>query len=278
MATAGRPSAATWAEINSRDPRPALDLQFVDFESDGLKLGGWVFKPEGAGPFPAILWNHGSERTPGFEARDIAAAVFLPVGYVVFMPMRRGHGWSEGEYIGDRLDQTRRTEGAGTADRLTARLLETEQLDDQLAGLAFLKKLRFVDSSRLAVAGCSFGGIETLLAAEQHAGYKAAIAISPAAQSWESHPLLRTRLVEGVARIDIPTLLLQPARDESLQPSRVLGAEFRRLNKVYSGIIYPATGPQTEQTHCFGGPAGNRVWASDAIRFLWTTLNGTSVH
>src|SRR5262249_662554 len=144
----------------------------------------------------------------------------------------------------------------------------TDHLDDQLAGLDYVKRLNYVDTSRLAVAGCSFGGIQTLLAAERGAGYKAAIAISPAAQSWNGNPLLQERLLRAVRRIAMPVMILQPPKDESLEPSRVLGAEFTKLGKPYVGKIYPPEGPEEFQQHCFGGARGMHVWAADAIAFL----------
>lgn len=136
------------------------------------------------GPFPALIWNHGSEKAPGVGPQfDSVASIFVLVGFVVFAPIRRGHGYSKGRYIGDVINQTERAEGVETAHRTVVHLLQTEQLDDQLAGLAYVKQLAFVDSSRLAVAGCSYGGIQTLLGAEKNVGYKAAISISPAALS-----------------------------------------------------------------------------------------------
>ena len=89
-------------------------------------------------------------------------------------------------------------QGKDEANRLTVRLLETEQLADQLAGLEYVKQLPFVDAERIVVAGCSYGGIGTLLGAERGAGYKAAISISPAAMSWEGNEYLRSRLVKAV--------------------------------------------------------------------------------
>jgi dipeptidyl aminopeptidase/acylaminoacyl peptidase len=147
-------------------------------------------------------------------------------------------------------------------------LLDTEQLRDQLAGLDFVKQLPFVDTDRIVVAGCSFGGIETLLGAASEAGYKAAISLSPAAQSWEGNEYLRTRLIKAVRKIDIPTLIIQPAKDASLAPSRVLGAEATRAGKPVTTKVYPATGPEKEQGHCFGGASGMHVWAEDAKAFF----------
>jgi len=131
--------------------------QPVTFRSHDLALLGYLFKPEGDGPFPAVLWNHGSERAPGRGQQfDSVAAIFLRAGYVIFAPVRRGHEGSEGPYIVDEIKRTRASRGPEEANRLVVRKLETEQLDDQLAGLAYLRRLPFVDPSRIVVAGCSY--------------------------------------------------------------------------------------------------------------------------
>ena len=162
---------ALWLSVPAHPqnaPPATYTKERVTFKSDKLTLVGFLFKPDGQGPFPGLIWNHGSERSPGTTPQfDAVAAIFVPAGYVVFAPMRRGHGDSEGRYIQDELERERQ---GGNAHRLQVRLLEGEQLDDQLAGQAYLKSLPYVDQSRLAVAGCSYGGIQTLLAAERGAG------------------------------------------------------------------------------------------------------------
>jgi carboxymethylenebutenolidase len=254
------------APLRAEDaPRAAYNKERVSFKSGGLTLVGFLFKPDKPGPFPGLIWNHGSERDPASAPQfDAVAAVFVPAGYVVFAPVRRGHTGSEGRYIQYELEL------AGSArNRVQVQELEGGQLDDQLAGLAYLKSLPYVDKGRLAVAGCSYGGIQTLLGAERGAGYRAAVAISPAAQSWNSNPLLRDRLIQAVRKIEIPVFLIQPPRDASLGPSRVLGGEFERLGKPYAGKVYPESIPSDAQTHCFGGiRRGSRVWAQDALEFL----------
>jgi dienelactone hydrolase len=243
--------------------------QRVAFSSDDLTLSGILYKPQGRGPFPALIWNHGSEKAPGLGSQlDSVASIFVPADFVVFAPIRRGHGYSQGRYIGDVINETEGAEGVEAAHRMVVHLLETEQLDDQLAGLAYVKQLAFVDSSRLAVAGCSYGGIQTLLGAEKNVGYKAAISISPAALSWAHNTFLQKRLIQSVQGINIPVLLLQPARDASLAPSRILGAEAARLGKPLTTKVYPDTGPEDERGHCFGGAKGTHVWAEDAKAFL----------
>src|SRR6266850_2548096 len=244
----------------------AFATERVTFKSDGLTLVGFLFKPDGSGPFPGLIWNHGSEKSPGTMRQfDAVAAIFVPAGYVVFAPMRRGHGDSEGPYV---MDQLRRGQDNHAAASLAVRLMEGEHLDDQLAGLAYLKRQPYVDPHRLVVAGCSFGGIQTLLAAERGAGYRAAVAISPGALSWSGNPLLRDRLVAAVRKAEIPVFLIQPPKDASLEPSRVLGAELERRGKPNAVKVYPPEMPEDQQGHCFGGARGMHVWAQDVLTFF----------
>src|ERR1700731_3101561 len=41
-------------------PRQPVTINAGDHE-----LRGILFRPEGDGPFPALIWNHGSEKAPG---------------------------------------------------------------------------------------------------------------------------------------------------------------------------------------------------------------------
>jgi len=255
---------ASWplAPAIAQTPSAAFSKERVTFKSGSLTLVGFLFKPDGAGPFPALVWNHGSERSPGTMRQfDAVAAIFVPAGYVVFAPMRRGHGDSEGPYIMSHASAS-----------LAVRLLEGEHLDDQLAGQAYMKRLGYVDPQRLVVAGCSFGGIQTLLAAERGAGYCAAVAISPGAQSWNNNAPLRERLVAAVRKATIPVFLIRPPKDASLEPSRVLGAELERRGKPNAVKVYPPDMPEAEQGHCFGGARGMHVWAQDVLTFFAAAL------
>jgi len=78
----------------------------VTFQSGSLVLHGFIYKPEGKGPFPAVLWNHGSERRPGWLPE--LAPLFLSKGYIFFIPHRRGHGRSPGDYVMDLLEPINR--------------------------------------------------------------------------------------------------------------------------------------------------------------------------
>lgn len=262
--------SGTWSASTGQT---GITRQTVTFKSGEIELSGALYRPQGKGRFPTLIWNHDSEKAPDASPQfDSVASIFVSAGYVVFAPERRGHGRSKGQYIVDVVGQTEVTRGFEAANRLTVHLLETEQLDDQLAGLAYARQLEFVAPNQIAVAGCGYGGIQTLLAAEQNAGYRAAISISPAALIWSDGAPMRERLTQSLQGINIPVLLLQPARDASLEPSRVLGAEAARLGKSLTIKVYPDTGPEDERVHCFGGAKGTHVWAEDAIAFLATTV------
>src|SRR3954463_8493742 len=41
-------------------PPPALPYDTLFYTHDGLTLEAYLYKPEGAGPFPLVVYNHGS--------------------------------------------------------------------------------------------------------------------------------------------------------------------------------------------------------------------------
>lgn len=82
----------------------------VSFENGSLKLQGVLYKPEGPGPFPALLYNHGS--APGDlndQAFELLGPLFTDSGWVFFAPYRRGQGLSAnaGPFIGAEIAAAR---------------------------------------------------------------------------------------------------------------------------------------------------------------------------
>jgi hypothetical protein len=99
------PAAAPSVEGRSGPPPEA---QLVTFPGpDGAtELRGFLYLPPGKGLFPAVLWNHGSEKLPGWQP-DLAR-FYNAQGFVFFIPHRRGQGRSPGPYIMDRVSAQRR--------------------------------------------------------------------------------------------------------------------------------------------------------------------------
>ena len=256
-------------------PRPTIPpREDVTFKSGDLELKGWLWRPAGAGPFPAVLWNHGSSKDGEQTYYPGIWPVFVRAGYVFFVPFRRGQGGSPGTYFDDAL----RAVPAAQRNAATVKLHETEQLSDQLAGLAFLKTFPYVDTTRIAVTGWSFGGIQTILGAEANPGYRVGFDCAGAALSWNGNPVLRDRLVKAVAKISIPMFLVQAENDATTAPTTTLGAEFARLGKPYKAMIYPAWTAQRSGAsagipdgHMFCGEGGN-VWGPDVTAFIAAAL------
>ena len=90
--------------------------------------------------------------------------------------------------------------GRDARQHLQFKLLTTDQLEDVMAALAFLKTVPGIDIHRIAVAGNSFGGQITLLAAERDSTIRAVVTFAAAAGSWEHSAELRDRLFTPFAK------------------------------------------------------------------------------
>jgi len=243
--------------------------EVVSFPSGELTLKGVVYRPEGKGPFPAVLYNHGS--APGMLPKDAFEAlgpVFAKRGWVLFGPYRRGQGLSAsaGTYIGDEIASATKSGGISAGAATMVRLLSTDHLNDQLAAFAWLRSQNFVNSDRVAVAGNSFGGIETVLGAER-ASYCAAIDSAGGAQSWARAPELQTLMIRAVRNSRAPIFFFQAENDYDLSPSRVLSAAMQDAGKEFKIKVYPPFGNSVVDGHTFGY-FGSAIWGDDVFRFL----------
>ena len=72
--------------VCAQESLPA-NAKLVSFSWSGGTLHGFLYVPEGKGPFPAVLWNHGSERRPGWQPE--LASFYNSHGFVFFLPHRR---------------------------------------------------------------------------------------------------------------------------------------------------------------------------------------------
>jgi dienelactone hydrolase len=187
---------------------------------------------------------------------------------VFFMPSRRGQGLSAdaGPYIEDEIGAAEHRGGRPAAASTMVHLLATDHLNDQLAALAWLKKAPFVSAKRIAVAGNSYGGIETVLGAEQ-GSYCAAVDSAGAAQTWARTPELQDLLIRAARNASAPVFFFQAANDYDLSPSQTLYAEMRKAGKEADIKIYPPFGGSARSGHTFGY-FGIRVWGPDVFTFL----------
>ena len=267
-------SASGVAQV-AAPPRP----QTVEILSGGLRLKGFLWRPAGRGPFPAVVFNHGRSDAAHQHslqlgltlehAAQILGPVFVRHGFVFLYPFRRGDGPSadQGQFIGDLLQREEAANGAEARRHLQLVLMTTDHLRDALAALSFLKNLSYVDTRRVAVAGHSFGGQLTLLEASRERTVRAAVTFGAAAGSWDASPELRDRLIDTVRGLAMPVMLIQAANDYSLSPSSAMERELSRLSKPYVRKTYPAFGDTQSLGHNFFYFDIAR-WEQDVFAFL----------
>jgi len=146
-------------------PPPPTLFNLVQYESPAGKLEAYVgIDPKDGKKHPAIIWLVGGfsncisevpwEKMPADN--DQSAAAFRKAGLVMMYPSLRGGnqnpGFKEG-FLGE--------------------------VDDVLGALSFLKKLDYVDPTRIYLGGHSTGATLALLAAEMTPDFRAVIAFGP---------------------------------------------------------------------------------------------------
>lgn len=258
------------------------DHEIVTVPSGKLHLKAFLWKPPGPGPFPAVLFNHGSggpdsAHTAGLpitEAAEKLAPLFLKHGYAFLYLFRRGHGLSadQGPFIQDILQREEAAKGKEARQHLQYVLVTTDHLDDVMAALSFLKTVPGVDAKRIAIAGHSFGGQLTLLAAERDHTVRAIVTFGAAAASWEHSPELRERLLTGVRKTSALIMLMHAANDYSTKPGEALDSELARLNKPHVLKMYSPVGRTSDDGHNFVYTATD-LWENDVFRFLDRIFN-----
>jgi dienelactone hydrolase len=240
--------------------------------SGALTLRALLWRPPGSGPFPAVMFNHGSYSTEDPLALEDASAlgpVFARHGYVFLFLCRRGIGLSldQGPADGDLMARASAANGRMGRNRVQLRLLDGEEFNEALAGLAFLRALPDVDVLRIAVVGHSFGGSLTLFLSARDTALRSAVVFGAAAGSWGQSRELRARLLAAVKRISAPVLFIHAANDYSIAPGKALAAEMQRLRKVHQLNIYAAVGGSSRDGHNLVYRSVT-TWEDDVFTFL----------
>jgi dienelactone hydrolase len=137
-------------------------------EAPHTTIEGYLSKPDGSGPFPAVVYVHGCSGL-STDIRKRMAERLTAWGYISFV-----------------VDSFASRGIKESCDRL--RLMPSRQAD-ALGALLYLSKLDFVDPKRIAVVGSSQGGVVALQLASTHAvelfafpdnlKFKAAVAYYP---------------------------------------------------------------------------------------------------
>jgi dienelactone hydrolase len=255
-----------------------ISPQVVAVRSGNATLQALLWRPAGRGPFPGIVFNHGSGRTReelerlGPYPAEILGPVFARHGYVFLFPFRRGVGLSadQGESA---IDLMNRAVARSPAERnaIQLQLLEHREMDDARAALRYLQRRPEVDANRIAVVGHSFGGSLSLLEAARERHLRAVVVFSGAGYSWDRSAELRARLLDSLTRIHVPCFFIHAANDYSVNPGKALDAELARLGKPHAVKIYPPIGRTPDEGHDFPY-RGVQIWEPDVFAFLDNAL------
>jgi dienelactone hydrolase len=155
-------ATAVAAQPAADERREAIEAPAPD--GSGRLLPITVLRPQGAGPFPLVIVNHGSP--PAHERASLATPVFsaltdwfLRRGYAVALPLRRGYG-----AVGGNWD-----ESYGNCARPDYHKAGIETARDIEAALTRVLSLPYVQPRGTVIVGQSAGGWGTIaLAARPH--------------------------------------------------------------------------------------------------------------
>lgn len=175
--TTTRPAELYYLASETAAPRRLTDLnapiaalslgrtETIQWQSDGFSHNGLLTYPpdfQAGRQYPLVLVIHGGPRAASLETFGAQAQLFAARGWVIFQPNYRGS-----DQLG-RVYQTAIDNDTGAGPGR-----------DVMAGLDAVKKRGFVDESRIAVSGWSYGGYMTTWLLGHYPGWRVAVSGAP---------------------------------------------------------------------------------------------------
>ena len=206
--------------------------QDLNLQADGgTPLWGHLSKPDGTGPFPAVVLMHGCG---GIHASIVRWADELKVlGYVTLL-----------------LDSFRPRSVFSICSNPVRKASPAMRALDAHGALHFLQNLEFVDKGRIGLIGWSQGGISALLAVNKYGiadrlsgRFNAVIAFYPYCISDRDY--------------ELPALILMGEADDwvPLRPCRALALRNAQSGNPFKLITYPGA------HHAFDSPELQKGWS-----------------
>lgn len=221
-----------------------------------------VFKPNGPGPFPLVIMNHGKELgLPSDQPRDrfiYLATAFVKRGYAVIVPMRKGFAASTGRYIDHGCNMA--------ANGYT-------QARDVRDAVHWARQQDWVDADRIVVAGQSYGGLATIaLGTHDLPGVRGLINFAGGLRDSDTRCDWRAELVKAFGKYGkqnkLRSVWLYGENDSLFDPQLVtrmhdafVGAGGQARLVQYGAFKRDAHGMVSSRD-------GEKVWWPEAERFL----------
>jgi len=265
MLAAGAAMASLALSAQAQELSKELNETVVMIPKPGFlftaQLETTIFKPDGDGPFPIAVINHGKALgDPRFQERSRplrGVRFFMQRGYVVVVPMRQGFSNSTGTYMGVGCN----IESNGIA-----------QAEDVRAVLDYMASQPYADRNNALVVGQSHGGWTTLaFGALNYPGVKGLVNFAGGLRQhgcagWEG---TLARVAGGYAKGTIlPSLWFYGDNDSYFSPYL-----FRSMHEAYTANGGKATliafGKFGKDAHSlFASQAGERIWHPQMSKFL----------
>jgi dienelactone hydrolase len=226
------------------------------------RLETTVFQPNGPGPFPLIIINHGKDPgRPNLQPRDRfyhMAHAFVERGYAVMVPMRQGFANSTGNYRDRGCDMT--------SNGYT-------QAEDIRDALGYAREQQWVDADRIIVAGQSYGGLATMaLGTQDLPGVRGLINFAGGLRDDSNGCGWRSALVSAFAEYGsqnkVPSLWMYGQNDSLFGPELVarMHDAFEQAGGRAQLVEYA---PFKRDSHgMLASRDGQKVWLDDTMKFL----------
>jgi len=229
--------------------------------------------PQGKGPFPLAVVNHGSTESSYVRARwrmpsyPLLTRWLLKQGFAVALPLRPGHGITGGPYF---EDQGR----CDNADYKTSGLKTAYSIE---AAIDYLTRLAYVQRQGVVVVGQSAGGWGALaLASRNPQKVRAVINFAGGrgghADDRPDHNCVPTHLIRAAGAFGhtarVPTLWLYGENDTFFAPdlSEPMFAAFRKAGGKGEFHLLAKFGPEGHAA--ISSPAAFAQWEPMVAHFL----------
>src|SRR5216684_271135 len=254
------------SQAGGQDGRERRAYEEVFYPSGKLRIQAYLYKPAGEGPFPVVIYNHGSRPT-----RERVPMPFVYVGsmleasgYLVLVPERRGYGLSDGPTFSEVVGEDR-------GPRFVTRV--QEETDDVLAAAEFVKTLPYADATRVGVMGWSFGGIVSVFAASRSSTFRVVVDEAGAALTWNRSPAMQQALTDAASHIRAPLLGMVAENDQTTESVKAVVKETGKRKAPVKLIVYPRFTPRENHSHVAPGhmifaAEGAHIWETDLKEFL----------
>jgi dienelactone hydrolase len=253
-------------------PRLALNEEVLFVAGSGeagdVRLETTLYRPDGPGPFPLAIVNHGvpPDKTE-VERRRIRyrylsqARALVDRGFAVAIPMRRGYGYSSGGFNPASCDIA----GYGRVDAQDIRAVADH-----------LKGHPSIDAARVLLVGQSAGALAALAYASQgdpavigvvnFAGGLRLMGNSQSELCWR--PALVRAFSDYGSRIRRPSLWVY-AENDSYFPPELVDEGVTAFRSAGADAWLERLAPFKRDGHfVFGDPDGNALWLPLLDRFL----------